>query len=217
MPDQISAPVTEALVVEGLDVDYRTRTGSVSAVRGVDLTLASGQILGLVGESGSGKSTVALAIAGLLPASARVAAERVVIVGSSVRLGGSKRDRADHRSLLGSRMGVVFQDPTASLDPTMRIGRQIEGPIRWHQGLTGRELRDRVSWLLDRTGLASINDIERRFPHELSGGQKQRVMIAMGIACGPSLLIADEPTTALDVTVQAGILRLLSDLRREHE
>jgi len=214
MSDQETVP-DRVLSITGLNVDYRIRSGHVAAVRDAALDIAPGEIVGLVGESGSGKSTLALAIAGLLPSNATVVADRFEVARRHLRLTSAASDRAAHRALLGSRIGVVFQDPASSLDPTMRVGRQIASPVKLHLGLTPGGVRQRVDWLIERTGLAGVPDIEKRYPHELSGGQKQRVMIAMSLAAGPALIIADEPTTALDVTVQAEILKLLAELRAD--
>jgi len=204
------------LLVRQLRVAYGTaHTPQEYAVDGVDLELVRGEILGLVGESGSGKSSLALAVAGLLPRSATTSAEELVIGDQPVHLDSSRRDRRSRRNLLGRRIGVVFQDPTASLDPTMPIGRQIEEPLRVHTRMSARARRQRVAELFERTGLSGIDRIAGRYPHELSGGQRQRVMLSIALACEPELIIADEPTTALDVTVQAEILELFRELRRD--
>ena len=174
------------------------------------LTVQRGDRLGLMGESGSGKSMLALSLLGLLPAEVQVS--------GSVRLAGAEVIGARERDLQpvrGSTAAMVFQEPLASLDPLMRVGRQIMGPLRLHRGLRGEAARRAVEELLDRVRLPDRRRIAGSFPHELSGGQRQRVAIAMALACRPSLLIADEPTTALDVTVQAEILSLLDELVAE--
>ncbi|TCZ53880.1 ABC transporter ATP-binding protein [Roseicella aquatilis] len=180
------------------------------ALRGVDLDIAPGEAVGLVGESGCGKSVTWLAALGLLPAKARVT--------GSVRLGGAELLGAPAATLdrvRGGRVAMIFQDPASSLNPVHRIGRQIAEALALHRGITGATARAEAKRLLDQVG---IPDAARRldaYPHELSGGQNQRVMIAIALAGRPELLVADEPTTALDVTIQAQILELLAALRRE--
>jgi oligopeptide transport system ATP-binding protein len=196
------------LTVRGLTVDFRTGDGTLRAVKGIDLDVAAGETVAIVGESGSGKSQTVMAIMGLLAAngttsgSARYRGQE--LVGMPVRA----FDR-----LRGSKLTMIFQEPMTSLDPLYRIGTQMAGPLRRHQGLTKAQARARAIELL---GLVEIRDPEQRidsYPHELSGGQRQRVMIAMALANDPDVLIADEPTTALDVTVQARILELLAGLK----
>jgi peptide/nickel transport system ATP-binding protein len=198
------------LSIEDLRVSYKSRFGQVDAVRGVTFNLGHGEAVGIVGESGCGKTAMILGALRLLlepPA---------VVTGARVRLNqvdllnGSIRDR---REALGTSVGVVFQDPLTFLNPLMRIGQQIvEGP-RFHQGLSRKEAREKAHELL---GLVGMPDAERRadeYPHQLSGGMRQRALIAMALAGNPQLLVADEPTTALDVTVQAQILSLVRDIR----
>lgn len=203
----------KVLEVTGLGVRYAGRVGTHQAVRDVTLALEPGEILGIVGESGSGKSSLALGLAGLLPPGGVVEADRLEVLGRAIPLTPDRRARRARRELLGRDIGVVFQDPTASLDPTMTVGRQIAEPLRVHRDLSRSQVRDRVGELLARTGLADVPQVTDRYPHQLSGGQRQRVMIAIGIACDPKIVIADEPTTALDVTVQAEILDLFASLR----
>jgi peptide/nickel transport system ATP-binding protein len=180
------------------------------ALRGIDLDVAPGEAVGLVGESGCGKSVTWLAALGLLPARA--------LVGGSVRIGGTELLGAPATTLdrvRGGRIAMIFQDPASSLNPVHRIGRQIMEALTLHRGMTGRGAREEARRLLDQVG---IPDAARRldaYPHELSGGQNQRVMIAIALAGQPELLVADEPTTALDVTIQAQILDLLRELRRD--
>ncbi|MFI6980466.1 ATP-binding cassette domain-containing protein [Embleya sp. NPDC050154] len=177
---------------------------------GVDLTLAPGERLGLIGESGSGKSLTALAVLGLLPEGAEVT--------GSIRLDGvellGRRERELAR-IRGDRVAMVFQEPLTALDPTMRIGRQIAEPLRLHRGMNRRQADLAAIELAERVGLPDPAELVRAWPHQLSGGQRQRVGIAIALACRPALLIADEPTTALDVTVQREILALLDALARE--
>ena len=193
------------LEVDDLSVTY---AGGVPAVRGVGFALDAGRTLGVAGESGSGKSTVALALLRLLPSSARV--------GGAVRFQGEDLTAANWgrlRAVRWAQASVVFQGAMSALNPVQTIGRQIAEPIELHERLRGAAVRTRVDDLLDSVGVPA----RRRgsYPHELSGGQRQRVMIAMALACRPDLIIADEPTTALDVIVQAQILRLLTDLVRD--
>jgi oligopeptide transport system ATP-binding protein len=196
------------LEVRGLKVDFRTHDGIVRAVRGLDLDIRRGETLAIVGESGSGKSQVMNAVMGLLAANGAAS--------GSVRFEGEQMLGLPQRALnrfRGKRIGMIFQEPMTSLDPLYRISRQMAEPLMRHSGLGFREARAKAVRLLD---LVRIPDPENRidsYPHELSGGQRQRVMIAMAISNDPALLIADEPTTALDVTVQAQILDLLAELR----
>jgi oligopeptide/dipeptide ABC transporter ATP-binding protein len=199
------------LEVDGLKVSFTTREGARQVVRGIDLAVAPGEVVGIVGESGSGKSTTALAIADLLPRTARVEAASLRVAGHDI-MGADARSR---RRILGRNIGFVFQDPSTSLDPTMTVGEQVAGPLRLHLGLSGAVLRDKVIETMTQAGLADAVTLAGRYPHQLSGGQRQRVMIAIAISCTPSLLIADEPTTALDVTIQAEILDLFARLRVE--
>ena len=200
------------LQVRQLTARFATRDETVQAVRGVSFDIAAGEAVGFVGESGCGKSVTARALMRLAPE------------GSSVQWGGSVRFRGREllslsetvmQDLRGRRIAMVFQDPMSSLNPVLSVGRQIDDMIRRHTGVSAREARRRTVELL---GLVGIRDPQRRVddhPHQFSGGMRQRVMIAMAVSCEPDLLIADEPTTALDVTVQAQILRLLVRLRAE--
>jgi oligopeptide/dipeptide ABC transporter ATP-binding protein len=201
--------MTELLEVRDLAVTYRMDSGDVRAVRGVDFTLAAGQTLGLAGESGSGKTTVALSLLRLLPASARTGGQ-VLFKGEDVlQLGWQKL-----RAVRWAEASVVFQGAMSALNPVQTIGEQIREPILLHGQGSRREADKRAAGLLDSVGVPARR--QASYPHELSGGQRQRVMIAMALACRPDLIIADEPTTALDVIVQAQILALLTDLVRDH-
>ena len=181
----------------------------VAALRGIDLFVGRGEALGLVGESGCGKSITWLAALGLLPAKAAVT--------GTVRLDGQElpRNRAAQERVRGGRIAMIFQDPASALNPVLRLGRQVGEVLTLHRGLTGAAARAEAKRLFDMVGLPDAARRLDAFPHELSGGQNQRVMIAMALAGQPDLLIADEPTTALDVTIQAQILDLLQSLRRE--
>jgi peptide/nickel transport system ATP-binding protein len=216
-------PGTPLLAVRELRIDFSTDAGPRTAVDGISLTLSPGQVLALVGESGSGKSVTALSLLGLLPATATVRGS-AVLTGREPG-GGAGRERtgtelvganpATLRSVRGRRIGAVFQDPFTTFNPVLRIGPQIREAVRAHAPAGAREAARQVFILLERAGLSDVPRIFRSFPHELSGGQLQRAMIAMAISGTPDLLIADEPTTALDVTVQAGILDLLHELRQD--
>ena len=190
--------------------DLRVLVGAAEAVRGVSLRLFRGRRVGLIGESGSGKTLTALALMGLLPEGLR-ASGSVTFEGREL-LGLPERERA---RLRGDAMGMVFQEPLTALDPVQRIGDAIAEPLRIHRGLSSQAARSQVRALLRRVEMPDPDEKMRAYPHQLSGGQRQRAMIAMAVACGPRLLIADEPTTALDVTVQARILSLLRGLVEE--
>jgi oligopeptide/dipeptide ABC transporter ATP-binding protein len=201
------------LAVEDLHVEFRTALGTARAVNGVSFAVAPGEALGIVGESGSGKSVTALAVLRLLPAPAgRVTRGSIVLEGAGDLLALSGEQM---RRLRGPTIGMVFQDPLSALNPALTIGQQLEEGPRVHLGLTPRQARAHA---LDTLNLVGIPDAQQRlgaYPHQLSGGMRQRAMIAQAIVCHPKLLIADEPTTALDVTIQAQILDLVRRLQRE--
>jgi dipeptide transport system ATP-binding protein len=199
------------LEIQNLTVEFPTMHGPFKAVDGVDLVVEQGEFVGIVGESGSGKSVSMLAVMGLLPWTARVTADRLTFDGRSI-LGLSASER---RAITGKDMAMIFQEPMTSLNPCFTVGFQLTEAIKVHEGGSRAERRARVIELLRKVGIPSAESRLRSFPHQLSGGMNQRVMIAMAIACNPRLLIADEPTTALDVTIQAQILDLLVDLQRE--
>jgi len=197
------------LELRDVTVTYRTSEGALPAVRGVDLTVGPGEVIGLAGESGCGKSTLVSTVLRLQPTSAKVDGE-VLVLGEDVQTISWGRLRA----LRWAGASIVFQGALHSLNPVQRIGAQIAEPIRVHEpGLAKEAVDRRVEELLEQVGLAASR--KRSYPHQLSGGQRQRVMIAMALACRPQLVVADEPTTALDVMVQAQILDLLRDLVRE--
>ena len=199
------------LAVEALRVDIPTPSGLLHAVRGVDLALEAGQTLCVVGESGCGKSITALALMGLLPSAARRSAARLEFAGEDL-LGAPESRMADQR---GNRLVMIFQEPMTSLNPAWTVGNQLAEVWTRHRGGPRRAARERAVHLLERVGITGPAGRLGQYPHELSGGLRQRVMIAMSLMCAPALIVADEPTTALDVTVQAQILRLLKDLQRE--
>ncbi|MGH6947178.1 MAG: ABC transporter ATP-binding protein [Kiloniellales bacterium] len=199
------------LEIRSLSVSFQTAAGPFKAVDGVDISLDQGEILGVVGESGSGKSVAMLALMGLLPWTATVTADRLAFDGRDL-LTMSANER---RKLAGSEMAMIFQEPMTSLNPCFTVGFQITEALAAHEGGSGAERKRRAIELLDQVGIPAAASRLSNFPHQLSGGMNQRAMIAMAIACNPRLLIADEPTTALDVTIQAQILDLLLELQRQ--
>lgn len=199
------------LEVKGLEVEIDVPAGTLHAVSGIDFSVDRGKTLCLVGESGCGKTMAALAVMGLLPRRARTKADRIALEGTDL-LKVSARDFADLR---GDRLSMIFQDPMTSLNPVYTIGDQLSEVFVRHGKGDRKQARDRAHYLLERVGIMGPDMRLAQYPHELSGGLRQRMMIAMALMCEPSLIIADEPTTALDVTVQAQILSLLSDLQAE--
>ena len=200
------------LDIQGLTVRLKTPRGLLTVLDQVSLQVHAGQTLGLVGESGCGKSVTALAVMRLLPArQTEYAAGRILLDGSNLL----EQSEKSMRALRGSRMAMIFQEPMTSLNPVLPVGEQVAESLRLHRSMDHRHASAEVVRLLDLVGIPAAARRTHAYPHELSGGQRQRVMIAIALACRPRLLIADEPTTALDVTVQAQILRLLDDLRAD--
>src|SRR5262245_10126965 len=198
------------LEVENLSVTFPSHDGVHHAVDGVSMILDQGEILGIVGESGSGKSVGMLAVMGLVPFPGRVTADKLLFEGRDlISLSGSER-----RALSGKDVAMIFQEPTTSLNPSFTIGFQLIETLQFHEGMDRKAARRRVIELLEQVGIPAPESRLSAYPHQMSGGMNQRVMIAMAIACNPKLLIADEPTTALDVTIQAQILDLLRDLQK---
>jgi peptide/nickel transport system ATP-binding protein len=195
------------LAIDDLTVDFTTDRGTLRAVDGVSLAVASGRTLAVVGESGSGKSVTALAAVGLLPGSARI--------GGRIALDGEPLTPDRQRALRGGAMAMIFQEPMTSLNPAFTAGEQVAEALRIHRGLPPRAAFEAGVAMLDRVRIPDAERRARQYPHQFSGGMRQRVMIAIALACAPRLLLADEPTTALDVTVQAQILALLDTLKRE--
>lgn len=200
------------LEIENLSVEFETASGPFRAVDGVSMKVHEGEVLAIVGESGSGKSVSMLAVMGLLPWTAKVRADKMLFQGWDL-LG---LDASARRKLVGKDMAMIFQEPMASLNPCFTVGFQIEEVLRVHLGLDKKARRARAIELLDAVGIPDPASRLSAYPHQMSGGQCQRVMIAVAIACNPKLLIADEPTTALDVTIQKQILDLLMRLQAEH-
>ena len=199
------------LEVKELETHFYTERGVVRAVNKVSFDLEKGKVLGIVGESGSGKSVTAYSILQILPPGAKIA-------GGSVKLSGEEligigEDRM--KKIRGNKISIIFQDPMTSLNPTLKIGFQIEEAIKLHTGLSGQDAKKRACEMLSLVGITNPENRLRSYPHEFSGGMRQRVMIAMALACEPDILIADEPTTALDVTVQEQILSVLTDIRKK--
>ena len=203
--------MTALLEVEDLDVSFRTEEGVVRAVDHVSFSLQRGELLGIVGESGSGKSVTALSLMGLSRGPNASFSGRVMF-GDLDLLTAAERQLERVR---GRRIAMIFQDPMTALNPVHRVGDQIVEQIREHEGVSRRRALDRAVELLDRVGIPRARDRARAYPHEFSGGMRQRVMIAMALSCSPEILIADEPTTALDVTTQAQILAEIDKLRRD--
>ncbi|AOG09921.1 dipeptide/oligopeptide/nickel ABC transporter permease/ATP-binding protein [Agrobacterium sp. RAC06] len=201
-----------ALSIEGLETGFRSGDDIIPAVRGVSLHVKRGECLGLIGESGSGKSVTALSVMGLVASPPGIIQSGAIYVGNEDVLA---MPQTRLISLRGSRVAYVFQDPLTTLHPMYPVGRQVEEAIAAHQSLGARERRERAIALLEKVGIPEARERAKHYPHQLSGGQRQRIGIAMALANDPDVIIADEPTTALDVTVQARILELLRDLQRE--
>jgi peptide/nickel transport system ATP-binding protein len=199
------------LDVRNLSVDMATPRGPLRAVRDVSFQVRRGETLCIVGESGCGKSITSLAVMSLLPAVAHRRASKLALLGEDLLQASSKRVNA----LRGDRMAMIFQEPMTALNPAYTIGNQLMEPYLLHRGGGTAQARERAVELLGKVGIASAAERLQQYPHQLSGGLRQRVMIAMALMCGPELLLADEPSTALDVTIQAQILRLLADLQKD--
>ncbi len=199
------------LEIRNLKVEFDTAKGPFKALDGVDYTVDAGEVLAIVGESGSGKSVAMLATMGLLPNTATITADKMDFEGLDLRT----LSAAARRKVIGKDISMIFQEPIASLNPCFTVGFQLGETLKTHLGLTGRQVKDRVIELLTSVGIPDPAGRVNAYPHQMSGGQCQRVMIAMAIACSPKLLIADEPTTALDVTIQKQILDLLVKLQQD--
>jgi len=202
-----------ALEIEGLVVSFPGALGHVTVVDGIDLRVMAGEVLGLVGESGCGKSMTALAAMRLVPKPGRIEARSVRLAGQEL----TALSVPEMRALRGAGIGMIFQEPMTSLSPVVTVGDQVVEAIRLHEKVSRAAARERVLALFQRVGIPDPGERLDAYPHELSGGLKQRVMIAMALAMRPKMLIADEPTTALDVTIQAQILELLRELQREYQ
>ncbi|WP_010202799.1 ABC transporter ATP-binding protein [Salinibacterium sp. PAMC 21357] len=215
--DAAAASTTPVLMVDGLTIGIGSRKDLKSIVKGISLSLTPGRIQGLAGESGSGKTVTSLAMLGLLPSNA--------VVGGSIRLTEPERGDTElvgmsHRQLneiRGRRIAMIFQDPSSSLHPQLTVGTQLTDHVKRHLRMSSKQARAHAIELLDRVRVPNPAEALTRYPHQFSGGQRQRIAIAIALACDPIVLLADEPTTALDVTVQAGILHLLRDLADERQ
>jgi dipeptide transport system ATP-binding protein len=199
------------LEIRNLRVEFDTAKGAFRALDGVDYTVDAGEVLAIVGESGSGKSVAMLATMGLLPDTATITADKMEFEGLDLRTLSAK----DRRTVIGKDISMIFQEPIASLNPCFTVGFQLGETLKAHTDLKGKQVKERVVELLISVGIPDAAGRLNAFPHQMSGGQCQRVMIAMAIACSPKLLIADEPTTALDVTIQKQILDLLVKLQQD--
>ena len=199
------------LDIKNLRTTFSTQVGQVRAVRGLNLTVDYGESVGIVGESGSGKSVSMLSVMGLLPVNAHVNADSIMFDGREL----TTMDEREKRKMHGSEIGMVFQDPMTSLNPLHTIGMQLMEPIKLHMGLNKAQARARALEMLKLVNNPSPESRLKQYPHEFSGGMRQRVMIAIALACNPKLIIADEPTTALDVTIQAQILELMQGLKNQ--
>jgi peptide/nickel transport system ATP-binding protein len=199
------------LEAHNLQIELPTRNGTLRAVRGIDFQVERGEMLCLVGESGCGKSMTSLALMGLLPRRATRRAARLVFDGIDLQA----LDERAMAKLRGNRIAMIFQEPMTSLNPSYTLGNQLCEALRQHRKVSGAQARDRAVYLLERAGIANAAERLGQYPHQLSGGLRQRVMIAMALMCEPDMIVADEPTTALDVTIQAQILRMLRELQRE--
>jgi peptide/nickel transport system permease protein len=204
-------PAEDLLVVDNLRVAYPRGDGETTVVNGISLTVRKGEVLGLVGESGSGKTQTAFSVLGLLPPAAIVSADRITFAGQEL----VGIDAAELNKIRGMRIAYVPQEPMSNLDPSFRIGDQLTEPIRYHLGLDAKAAKAKAIALLERVGITDPERTFKAYPHEVSGGMAQRVLIAGAVSCDPDLLIADEPTTALDVTIQAEVLDLMRSLQEE--
>jgi len=205
--------MTELISINNLNTCFRTATATLNAVSDVSITINRGSTVALVGESGSGKSMTALSVMRLVPSPGFIKSGQIILGGKDLLT----LAEDEMRSIRGRRISMVFQEPMTSLNPVLRIGEQIMEPLILHIKLSQKNASDRAAELLHKVGIPAAGDRLRDYPHQLSGGMRQRVMIAMALACDPELLIADEPTTALDVTIQAQILELIDSLRQTSE
>ena len=201
------------LSIENLRIHFETFAGEVQAIRGVNLKLQKGETLALVGESGSGKSVTAKSVMKLLSNNAVVKEGAIIFKGENI----FEKSERDMQSIRGKKIAMIFQDPMTSLDPTMKIGKQITEVIIKHEKASKEEADKRAEELLELVGIPNAKERMKQYPHQFSGGQRQRIVIAIALACNPDVLIADEPTTALDVTIQAQILELLKELQQQFQ
>jgi oligopeptide transport system ATP-binding protein len=210
-PPKVKRAMTALLDVRNLETRFKVRKGYVYAVNGVSFQLQKGETLGVVGESGCGKTVTMLSLLRLLPPAARIENGQVLFEGQDLL----RMDSRQLRAVRGAQIGMIFQDPMTSLNPVINIGVQMSEPLVYHRGMTMAQALQRSAELLEMVGVPDGEARLREYPHQLSGGMRQRVMIAMSLACEPKVLIADEPTTALDVTIQAQVVELVKKLRDE--
>jgi peptide/nickel transport system ATP-binding protein len=201
------------LDIQNLETSFATKKGIVRAVDGVDLQVRRGETLGLVGESGCGKTVLGLSIMGLIDSPGKITGGKILFKGEDL----VTKSREEIRQLRGDRISMIFQDPTVTLNPVLRISEQLEEVFRYHRGMGGKEARQKSLELLSLVGIPQPEERIDRYPFEFSGGMQQRVVIAIAVALNPELLLADEPTTALDVTVQAQIIKVLKDLKQQKD
>jgi len=204
------------LEVTDLKTEFRLSQGVVHAVNGVSFSLAQGEVLGIVGESGSGKSVTALSLMRLIETPGRIAGGQAVLHDDKGAIDLLKLPEGEMQHVRGNKISMIFQDPMTSLNPVLNVGYQLMEPLKQHRGMTEDQSRQEAIQLLTRVGIPQAKQRIRDYPHQFSGGMRQRVMVAMALACRPKLLIADEPTTALDVTIQAQIIELINELKGEH-
>lgn len=202
------------LEVRDLKVQFRSGKGTVQPIRGVNFTLKKGETLGVVGESGSGKSVTSLSIMGLLPEkTSEIVAGQIIFEGKEL----TKLKEKQYQKIRGNDISMIFQEPMTSLNPVFTIGEQLSEPLRQHKNMSEKEIKKSIIAMLKQVGIPRSEQIINEYPHQLSGGMRQRVMISMALLCQPKLMIADEPTTALDVTIQAQILKLMKDIKVKND
>ena len=202
----------DLLVVKGLETQFFTYGGIVEALDGVNFTIRKGEVFGLVGESGCGKSVTALSILGLVPPPGKVVSGEIIMDGEDLL----EKSEKEMQHIRGSKISIIFQDPTSSLNPLFKIGYQVAEPLIYHEHYKEKKALQEALQVLKNTGIGDPEEKIKNYPHELSGGMRQRAMIAMALACRPDLLIADEPTTNLDVTIERQIINLMRILQKEY-